>query len=265
MPENYYLIRFDDICPTMNWSTWEAIEALLIKHRVRPILAVVPDNCDPALEIDPPNPDFWERVRQWQSRGYTIALHGHQHVYVNTNPGLMRLTPQSEFAGLPYADQKRKLRLALDIFSQNGVRAEAWVAPSHSFDRTTVAVLKELGVRVISDGLWPWPHADRAGITWVPQQLWNFLDKSEGVWTVCCHHNNWDERKLQEFESHLETYSSRISDVSTILTRYTGRKMTFNDTMAAAMDWAWNHRFHDLRAHAYRVLAKFRRASGGLS
>src|SRR5262245_38354882 len=76
MTESRYLIRFDDICSTMNWLVWDAIESQLIRYAVRPILAVVPDNRDPNLIVDPPRSDFWERVRRWQSRGYTIALHG---------------------------------------------------------------------------------------------------------------------------------------------------------------------------------------------
>ena len=78
-----YLIRFDDICPTMNWAGWDAIESLLMRHSIRPILAVVPDNRDPKLIVDSPCADFWERVRKWQRAGYAIALHGYQHRYVN--------------------------------------------------------------------------------------------------------------------------------------------------------------------------------------
>ena len=64
-----YLIRFDDICPTMNWSVWESVESILLKYHIKPILAVVPDNQDPQLVVDAPRPDFWEKVRQWQSYG----------------------------------------------------------------------------------------------------------------------------------------------------------------------------------------------------
>ncbi len=42
-----YLIRFDDICPTMNWTIWEQVEQVLRTYHVQPILAVVPDNQDP--------------------------------------------------------------------------------------------------------------------------------------------------------------------------------------------------------------------------
>src|SRR5688572_15384620 len=39
-----YLLRFDDICPTMNWRVWAEIESVLIQREIKPLLAVVPDN-----------------------------------------------------------------------------------------------------------------------------------------------------------------------------------------------------------------------------
>ncbi len=41
-----YLIRFDDLCPTMNWDMWSRIESVLLEHKISPLLAVVPDNQD---------------------------------------------------------------------------------------------------------------------------------------------------------------------------------------------------------------------------
>jgi len=199
MAECSYLLRFDDICPTMNWAGWESIEQQLVAHDVRPILAVIPDNRDPGLLIDPPVPDFWARVRRWQGMGYTIAVHGHQHVYINRRKGLMGLTPHSEFTGLSHAEQKAKLGKSLAIFAEHGVRADAFVAPSHSFDRTTLKVLVELGLTVISDGLWPWPHLDQGQMFWVPQQVWRFDPKGAGIWTVCTHHNHWTPKEAETF------------------------------------------------------------------
>lgn len=248
MTECRYLLRFDDICPTMNWKVWEAIEGQLLIHRVRPILAVVPDNRDPNLKIDPPRADFWDRVRQWQAMGFTIALHGYQHVYVNNNPGIMRLTYQSEFAGLPHHEQEIKLRRALAIFAEHGVRADAWVAPSHSFDHNTVSILADLGVQVISDGLWPWPFTDGQRVTWVPQQIWTFRPKRAGVWTVCQHHNAWSARETEQFAQLLAAYASKMTDVPSVLQAYAGRQLTWAARWSAFRDWMWNHRVRPVLA-----------------
>ena len=118
--EPRYLLRFDDLCPTMNWPLWEQIEHILVAQDVRPIVAVIPDNRDPKLVVDQFRADFWKRVRLWQARGWTVALHGYQHVYVNRNPGMLGIAPQSEFAGLPWQEQEAKLRQGLRSLKRRG-------------------------------------------------------------------------------------------------------------------------------------------------
>jgi len=242
MRGSHYLVRFDDICPTMNWTAWDGIEAHLVRHQVKPIMAVVPDNQDPNLMVAPHRHDFWDQVRKWQAMGWTIALHGYQHVYSNQNPGMLKLTAQSEFAGLPEAEQEDKLRKGLAIFASHGVRVDAWVAPSHSFDRTTVKVLARLGVSVISDGLWTWPFSEEGPTTWIPQQLWSFRSKGRGIWTVCNHHNDWSERKVERFGRMLELYAPRMTDVPTVLQAFAGRKQSWLDRWTAYQRLLWNLR-----------------------
>src|SRR5690349_25091254 len=36
-----YLLRFDDICPAMNWTVWAAIEPMLERRGISPLIAVV--------------------------------------------------------------------------------------------------------------------------------------------------------------------------------------------------------------------------------
>jgi predicted deacetylase len=242
MSHSQYLLRFDDICPTMNWKVWNAIEEELRRHRVRPILAVVPDNVDPGLMVDAPDPDFWGRVKRWQDDGYTIALHGYQHRYINREKGLMKLTPHSEFTGLPYLEQAEKLRKGLEIFAQHGIRADAFVAPSHSFDRMTLRALADLGLRVICDGLWPRPHQDDNEIFWVPQQLWRFRARRAGVWTVCLHLNHWNEKTLAAFRVDLARHADQMTDVATLLEAYQGRRLTTMDRIGASINLVWYHR-----------------------
>ena len=254
MSGSHYLVRFDDICPTMSWATWDRIEACLIRLNIKPILAVVPDNRDPNLMVDPPRLDFWEQVRKWQAMGWTIALHGYQHLYVNKNPGMLHLTPQSEFAGLPYDEQEEKLNKALEIFREQGVRADAWVAPSHSFDRTTTKILGGLGISVISDGLWPWPFSGEGGMFWIPQQLWTFKSRPAGVWTVCNHPNDWTDHKVEQFGVMLETYSSKLTDLATVLQAFSGREQTLHDRWSAFYCLMWSCRIRSfLGGLVYKV------------
>ena len=106
----HYLFRFDDICPSMNWRAWDDIETILCEQRIKPILAVVPDNRDEALRVSPPNARFWDRVREWQAWGWTIAMHGWQHRFVTKDAGILRVNKRSEFGGLPRDEQRSKLR-----------------------------------------------------------------------------------------------------------------------------------------------------------
>src|SRR5579871_6358303 len=110
------LLRFDDLCPTMNWAAWFKIEEALQKNGVRPLVAVIPDNHDPQFRIVPPRSDFWDHVRRWQSLGWTIGLHGYQHAYVTRSAGLLGIHRASEFAGLPLEEQAHKIKRALEIF-----------------------------------------------------------------------------------------------------------------------------------------------------
>ncbi|HEX2228742.1 MAG TPA: DUF2334 domain-containing protein, partial [Candidatus Binatia bacterium] len=74
-----YIIRFDDICPTMNWDIWQQIEKILFQNRLEPILAIVPDNRDTSLMVREARSEFWATARSWQARGWTIGVHGYQH------------------------------------------------------------------------------------------------------------------------------------------------------------------------------------------
>jgi len=54
-----YLLRIDDLCPTVSAERWQQFQSLIEEFRLRPILAVVPDNQDPELKVSPPDPAFW--------------------------------------------------------------------------------------------------------------------------------------------------------------------------------------------------------------
>ena len=228
-PGANYLIRLDDLCPTMNWAFWEKIETTLERCSIVPILAVVPNNMDPELRVDAPFADFWEKVRGWQARGWTIALHGYQHRYVNKEPGILRLGRQSEFAGLSRAEQEGKLRCGLAIFAREGIRADAWVAPSHSFDWTTVEVLSELGIRVISDGLAFAPYSDRFNTIWVPQQFAGIRPMPWGVWTFCYHQNAMTGKDVSAFICGLERLQRRFITLGEAAAMGANRKRSLAD------------------------------------
>ena len=230
-----YLIRFDDICPGMNWATWREIEKILDEHDVRPMLAVVPSNEDAHLDVGPREPQFWDRVRAWQARGWTIGLHGYQHRYVTREAGLIGLNDRSEFAGLSAGEQADKLRRAVEIFRAESVRPDVWIAPAHSFDTATVAALRDLGVDAISDGFFLSAHRDARGTLWVPQQIWGFRYRPFGLWTVCYHHNDWSAGDLRRFAADVAAYRARITDFATVAAAPRIRRRSWQDTLVSTV------------------------------
>ena len=219
-----YLLRFDDICPTMNWRIWTEIESALAELKLKPILAVVPDNQDAALQVDAPRQDFWERVRNWQSNGWTIGLHGYQHRYVSAHRGIVATRKKSEFAGIPAQQQEEKLRRAVDLMNQHGVEPQLWIAPGNSFDAATVSLLPRFGISTICDGNFRFPFVCAEGLLWIPQQLFRFRPAPAGVWTVCYHHNSWSPEHLHAFREHLEHYSTLISTFEQVAQSWSGRR-----------------------------------------
>lgn len=220
-----WLLRFDDVCPTMDWQRWNFVEPLLDAAGAQPMLAIVPDNRDPMLKRNPPNPLFWERARAWQKKGWIIAQHGYQHVYDTARPGLVPWWSRSEFAGHPKAEQEHRLREGFRLMAVEGLMPVAFSAPGHSFDDTTLDVVLTMGIRVVSDGVNFRPYRDGRGLIWIPVQPWTGGLPPCFVGTICIHLNTHPapgalERLLRErgrsivgrafpFEKILETAAPR--------------------------------------------------------
>jgi predicted deacetylase len=226
-----YLIRFDDICPTMNWSVWRQIERILVRFEVKPIVAVVPDNQDEKLRVSSVNKAFWDEVRGWQACGWTIGLHGYQHRYGTRNAGLIGINKNSEFSGLCHTEQRSKLRQALDIFERERVVADIWVAPAHSFDGTTLRALCDLGLRRVSDGFSLYPHLDSSGMLWIPQQLWRFRKMPLGLWTICFHVNAWSVDDIARFGLQVQEFAGELTDCSSVVATYQHRSRKAFDSV----------------------------------
>jgi predicted deacetylase len=212
----------------MRWDIWEHIEDLLTELAIKPIVAIVPDNQDETLRAQAPVDDFWDRARQWQSRGWTIGLHGFQHRYVSPHSGLVGIRKKSEFAGLPAADQAEKLRRGAAILAREKLTPKVWIAPGNTFDATTVSLLPQVGIRVIVDGYFSHPYVCRQGLTWVPQQLFSFRAARRGVWTVCYHHNQWNDLDLKTFREQVRGFRENIFSLEEVLRAYAGQNSAWS-------------------------------------
>jgi hypothetical protein len=143
--------------------------------------------------------------------------------------------PRSEFAGLPYEIQEIKLRNAIRIFREQQVSPEVWVAPAHSFDATTVAILSKLGIRIISDGYAIYPYRDADGVTWIPQQFGRFHKLPFGVWTICCHFNAWTDAETLRFRQDLRKYRRQFTAVADVVKSYRQHRRNWLDVSAGRL------------------------------
>lgn len=209
------LLRFDDICPTMNWGQWERAKLLLDKADVKPLLGVIPDCHDPELMIDSPRQDFWSYVRSLQDQGYTIAMHGYQHIFQIKADGLVTKNKISEFAGLSYEEQMMKIKKGKQIFEDNGINTVVFFAPAHSYDDNTLKALSSCGFKYISDGLSNRPYS-RYGITLLPCRSGGIpsMRFAGEYFTAVVHAHEWEkkekEREWCKYKSLLESYGQEI-------------------------------------------------------
>ena len=222
-----YLLRFDDLCPTMDGRRWQRFVPLLDRYGIQPILAVVPDNQDPDLRLVPPDPGFWAEMRDRQAAGATIGVHGYQHVCEAEGRGLVPVHRRTEFAGAPRECQREWIRSGLSILKAQGLEARVWVAPRHGMDRRTLWVLREEGIGVISDGFARRPFR-RGGLVWIPQQLWGPAVKGSGLWTICIHANGASDEAVGELEIFLNRFAGQFTCVDRVLAEWTiaGRSVT---------------------------------------
>ncbi len=191
-----YIFRLDDITPTMDWDRFWATLSLLQRHRVKPLLGIVPDNRDPKLNRHAANSRFWEIMRSLKEDGIAdVAQHGCQHL-LSPKPGAALLrrshgstTDRSEFAGFTYHEQVARLARGRDIMRKHGIETPFFFAPNHAFDRLTLRALRGTGFTAVSDGVSLYPYRS-AGLTFVPQQMWNPQKMATGVFTICLHTND---------------------------------------------------------------------------
>jgi predicted deacetylase len=214
-----YLLRFDDLSPTMDLSRWRRFQTLIEEFGIRPILAVIPDNQDEELNLSQPDPRFWDRMRRMEAAGALIALHGFQHLCNHTGKSLAPLHRHSEFAGVPEQTQRQWIRAGLRILRGHGLNPRIWVAPRHGFDRSTLRVLREEGINLLCDGFARAPFI-RRGLIWIPQQLWAPEKKSKGLWTICLHSNSASESLVDQLRDFLSRHAAQFTSVDRVLTEF---------------------------------------------
>lgn len=198
-----YLIRLDDASEYMDTYKWNKIENLLDKYNIKPIVGVIPNNEDKKL-VNGYDKDynFWRLVNYWQDKGWEIALHGYNHVYLTKEKGINPVNKKSEFAGVNLQVQKQKIRDGIYILQKNNINPKIFFAPSHTFDKNTLIALKsESNINVISDTIANDIYF-KDDFYFIPQQIGSPRNLYLKLVTICLHPNtmtNNDFIKLDKF------------------------------------------------------------------
>ena len=209
-----YLFRIDDVCDQMAAARmYFRLMEVFARHRVMPLVAVIPCNLDRSLS----NPEIRFRLEDLApaiaSGSLAVGLHGCHHRYEPSRDCIWRLNDQSEFAGVSEQLQRLRIHLGLaELWRRLHVRPEFFVAPSHSYDYTTLRVLAEEAMAV-SDGIAMYAFRLK-NVPHIPAQLWSPKPHGEGLWTITIHPQEVDALFLTELDAFLDEHRDQVLDFS---------------------------------------------------
>lgn len=201
------LVRFDDICPTMDWTQFYRAVELMNKYNIKPLLGIIPLNEDPDQMIDEENTQFWNKMQELQKAGWTMALHGYTHVYDKENPKTIICgRKHSEFAGNTYRNQYEKIKKGKNILNEHGINTNVFLAPAHTYDKRTLIALRENGFEYISDGLSLRPYKQN-GIICIPAKYFGIPPvNKKGICVAVNHSSEWSRKEKQNDYFCLERF-----------------------------------------------------------
>ena len=222
-------IRIDDITPDMNWHNFDRVMDILKQNQIKPLLGIVPNNQDPLLSFQEPDPHFADKMIQLQKEGVVLAMHGATHVYQTKKAGLFPLNCFSEFAGVTFSEQSSKLTGAKQQLEEMGIHTDIFMAPGHTFDKNTVKILRDLDFQYITDGF-GWKPYKRLEMTFLPIALQKkkVFAERDGVSTIVLHVNQWDEKDFTAFENMLQTKKQYFSDYAVWFEKQPKKQNAFN-------------------------------------
>ena len=231
MKKNYFFVRFDDICPTMDREQFEKAQAIMEQYQIKPLLGIIPENLDPDQMKSEEDKAFWEKMRDLQAQGWTLAMHGYRHVYNQERPKTMVCgRKHSEFAGNSYERQFEIIKSGKEQLESHGIYTDLFFAPAHTYDKNTLKALAANGFKYNVDGLSRKPYK-QCGMICIPCRPFDSRTKKLGLVNVIVNHSSeWSrEDKAAGYEDLLrfcKKYEGRISNFSDIKEISIGNFMT---------------------------------------
>ena len=205
------LIRFDDISENMKWEFMEKCEVLFDEYNIKPVLGIIPNNQDNELKKYPKKENFWQIVKRWQSKGWTIAMHGYSHVYDNETykKDFFGYGGKSEFFGHSLEEQKKRLKKGIEIFKENDIDIKIFFAPNHTYDENTFIALKQFGIKEVIDGYGLLPYTYKE-IQFIPQLFYKTIMLPFGIQSTQLHINYWNEKDFSKFKKFIVKNHKKI-------------------------------------------------------
>ena len=202
-------VRLDDITPDMDWEKFRRLEKMLDDNQIAPLIGIVPDNQDPNLMRNEAVPDFEEQIKVWEKKKWVLAMHGWKHIYTTKKGGLFPLNSFSEFAGVSKEKQREMIYDGKEKLQRMGIRTNIFMAPAHSFDSNTLALLREADFQYITDGFGSYPYQWKK-MTFLPIAFQRNKDvkKKDGYTTLVFHTNTMSEREFADFEKMLKEHKN---------------------------------------------------------
>ena len=226
-----YILRLDDASDYMDIEKWERMAALLDKYDIKPIFGIIPQNRDEDfVRKYTKNPAFWDWAMQRIKKGWTSAMHGYEHRYVTKEGGMNPVNKKSEFAGLSYEEQCRKIKAGYEIMKDHGIMPEIFFAPSHTFDENTLLAIRDMTpIRVISDTI-AYDVYKKEEFWFIPQQSGRVRTLPFSVVTFCYHPNTVTNVEFDRIEKFIHRYQNSFIQFETTILK-TRKKNIFDECL----------------------------------
>ena len=240
-----YLLRLDDAAEYMNIENWERMEKLLSAYAICPVFGIIPACRDKGFcRLYEKNDGAWQIFERWINKGWTPALHGYEHIYCTGDGGINPYTDGSEFAGLPYDEQKEKIRNGYEILLSHGIKPQIFFAPSHTFDKNTLRALKEnTDIRIISDTIATDIYFED-DFYFLPIISSNTRSIPAEFTTFCYHPNTMNDAAFENLEEFLKSNSDKFIKFDISLLKK--RKLSLKDK-ALRKAYFTVRRFRDIK------------------
>jgi predicted deacetylase len=212
-----YILRLDDACHQMPLEKWKIFETFFDKNNIKPIIGVIPLNKDNSLGSET-NHNFWELIKSWKNKGWSIAMHGlhHQCKKIKPEDSFFKFGNKSEFVGKSLEDQTKIVEQSILCFRENNIEPNIFMAPSHTFDLLTLKALElSTRIRIVTDGF-SFRTFKKNNFIFIPQQLWSVWKMPFGLYTICIHPTTMKTDQIHKFIEELDRISDQIISPSEI-------------------------------------------------